>query len=149
MNFPKGFVEKLVEDNTKSCNVLLVYCTDLKGEPKDKLLVIVSKSTCGTKFAFVLINSDDYSNINNTHYLKSLQISVEHVAYPDFLKHKSYFDCSELKERPIAEIEAILLKDPKRMLGNINPEDHRKICEALVANKTISNKTKKLYSLIA
>ncbi len=147
MEFPKEFISKLVQDNTHDCNVIEVYCTDLKGESKVKKLVIVSKSTCGTKFGCILINSDNYPLINNTHHLRSLQLTASVTKYPDFLEYNSYFDCSDIKQRTIEEIEEILQKEPKRMIGKIDINDHKLICDALKSNKTLSAKIKKLFNL--
>ena len=148
MDIPASVVQEIVKEETKDGSVILVFCDDLIGESKDKLLVIVSKSTCGTKFGCILINSDDYPYLNNSHYLRSLQLTASVQKYPGFLKANSFFDCSDIKQRSIDEVLAILQKDPKRMRGVIDSDDHRKICSALQINRTISPKTKKLYYLI-
>lgn len=148
LEFSQQFVDELVYDNTQDGNVILVYCNDLAGKPKDKILVIISKSLCGTKFGCIFINSDNYPNINRTHYLKSLQIKASTLKYSKFLKYDSYFDCSDIKEKSKIEIEDILKKDAKRMLGKIDVDDHSLICNALRNNKKLTLKTKRLYNLI-
>lgn len=147
IEFPKEFIQSLVEDNTRNGNVIKTFCDDLIGASKDKLLVIISKSKCGTKMGCVLINSDNYPSINNTFYLKSLQLGIYTTEYPSFLTHDSFIDCSDIKERSIQEIEGILKKDPKRMVGQVSIEKHKEICDSLKANKTIPTKIKKLYYL--
>lgn len=147
MEFPDGFLSKLVSDNTKDGNVIFVYCYDLKGQQKQKFLVIFSKSTCATKYGCILINSSDYSNLHSSHIIRAQQIPALSKAY-DFLSHDSFFDCSEIKERKASEIDNILKQQPNRMIGKINDEDHSFICRALARNPMISNKIKKLYKLI-
>lgn len=147
LEFTQQFLDDFVADNTNARSVILIYCNDLAGKAKDKILVIVSKSLCNTKFGCILINSDNYPKINNSHYLKSLQIKALALKYPNFLKHDSFFDCSDIRESQISEIDAILKKDAKRMLGKIDIEDHNLICEALRNNKKLTPKTKRLYYL--
>jgi hypothetical protein len=148
MELPKSFIESLVDDNTKDGNVILIYCTDLIGEPKSKFLAIVSKSTCGTKFGYVYINSSNYPDVHGMAYIRSQQLIARQSKYKDFLNYDSYFDCSELKQKSIDEIRNILEKDPKRLIGKIDIEDHNLVCKALRENKTISNKVKRLFNLI-
>lgn len=146
MDIPKTVVEAIVKEETKSGSVIKVFCDDLKGKPKTKLLVIVSLSTCNTKFGCILINSDDYSNLSPTHIIRTQQIPALQKKY-SFLTHDSYFDCSEIRQRTIEEINTILSAEPLRILGMLEPSDHQFIKSALVGNKTITDKVKKLFSL--
>ncbi|RYX84274.1 hypothetical protein EON73_03465 [bacterium] len=128
-------------------DVIRIFCDDLTGESKTKFLVTVSFSTCGTKVCFVLINTDNYSDINNTSFLKSQQIAVHCKKYPKILTHNSFFDCSRILERNIDEIESIISKDSKRLLGAIDSEDQALITSALINNPSLTPKVKKLYKL--
>ncbi len=147
MEFPDNFLDKLVEENTRDGNVVKVFCDDLKGQPKEKILVIVSKSSCNTKYGCIYINSDDYPYLHAQHILRSQQLPAKFSKYNNFLKYDSFFDCSDIQIKTTEEIDLILKKDPKRMLGKIDIDDHKCISDALRLNNTIKPKTLKLFHL--
>ena len=110
-------------------------------------MVIVAVSECRTKVCCILINSSNYPGIHNNYFLKSQQLPVSCKKYPAILTHNSFFDCSSIMERDIEEIDTILYKEPKRLLGNIDTSDHLLITSSLINNRTLSPKKKKLYGL--
>ena len=131
----------------KPTDVIKIFCDDLYGKSKVKILAVIAISTCKTKACCILINSSNYPDIHNNYFLKSQQLPVSSKKYPSVLTHDSFFDCSSIMERDIEEINAILHKEPKRLLGNIDSTDHLLITSALINNRTLPQKKKKLYGL--
>jgi hypothetical protein len=155
MELPKKLIDSVVEKNTQEGNVIMYFSYDLNVILKDKIivnkekrLVIVSKSDCGTYYGCIYINSDNYPDISDERILKSQQLVARALKYSDFLDKDSFFDCSALTIKDIFEVKPLIEKEPGRVLGKIDDEDLSAIRNTLKNSTTIPSNQKKLFSLI-
>lgn len=148
MDLPIALLSAIVQTSTKPGSVVKMYSAKLVGPSKEKFFVIFNQSTCTTKYGCVLINSSNYPNVHDEHSIKTQQLLAKVSTYKDFLKHDSYFDCSDIKELLCTEVHYMLQADLKRVLGKVTDADLNLIVSALKMNRTLSPKQKKLFSLV-
>ena len=114
----------------------------LKGNYKTrrKYIVVISVDSERVIYATFLINSESY---DLTDELADLQYPLCAKDYPNFLKHKSYLDCSYL-----LPIDRTRLKNEGKDKGILTERDLQDAIQAIKESKTIEPKTKKKYNLM-
>lgn len=105
-----------------------------------KYLVIISVDNDRVIYATFLINSESY---DITDELADLQYPLCEKDYPNFLKHKSFLDCSYL-----LPIDRTRLKNEGKDKGMLTERDLQDVIQAIKESKTIEPKTKKKYNLM-
>lgn len=155
MELPKKLIDSVVEENIQQGKVIKYFAFDLNVilksriiVSKEKHLVIVSRSDCGTYYGCIYLNSDNYPEISDDRVLKSQQLVARASKYRGFLKKNGFFDCSALTIKDIFEIKPLIEKEPGRVLGKIVDEDLSAIRDTLKNSITVPPNQKKLFRLI-
>lgn len=105
----------------------------------DKFNVIVGLKDDCFSVATVLINTNEK---NETVEIQDVQFPLEFKDYPAFLTHKSFIDCSLLRE-----ISKERLKKEGRFRGHLSVRDLALITHTIEHTRLISTKVKKSYGI--
>jgi len=123
-------------------NVIRTYVTDTN-PPKIKLFIIIGSDS--ENVATIFINT----NIRISDFpeqLQGLQLPVDTQSCP-FLSHNSFIDCSDIKLKPKSKLNAVLQKEPSRLIGQI-PAGQMEIIKSIIRRaKSITTEFKKQYGL--
>jgi hypothetical protein len=115
--------------------------------PKIKLFVVLAVNETQTSVATLYINSDVNPNMFHNEELKRLHLPISFVKY-GFLSHDSFIDCSDLREKNLQKLQAIIQNDMDVLLGELSAEDLAYALSTVVHAKTISIKLKKKFGIL-
>lgn len=141
--FPDGLKREYVENQICPGTVLKLYC-NFPVDPHDKFLIILHKDK---RPLFFLINSVINEFINLHPDLRNCQLEIKRIPNHKFLDYDSWIDCSKVQNLfEYEEIVSILLRDFNRIVGKIDKEITKNICEIVNKEntKTISELHKKI-----
>lgn len=144
--FPDNIKNQFAERNIDIGNAILIRLTDINVN-YDKYIVIVGINNEELCVAYVIINTEINTNIAPTTYLKSLHLKIKCSSHT-FLKHDSYINCSDLKEFQKQELIDFLIKNPERVVGNIDVTLLTKVYSTIKSATTILPILKKKYGFI-
>lgn len=144
--FPSDFKEKHYKEIDLG-SAVLVEISDFNINHKKFAVYFANDKIAEGRCGLVIINSSINENVNRNEYLRSQHVTID-VARHNFLEYDSYIDCTQIHNKEILEIVECLVKDPKRLLGNVSPDVLLKVHEKLISSKLISKKVKQRYSLI-
>ena len=128
--------------NLKAGTVIRIFSLDVD-KPKVKWIIIVAGNS--DAIATIFINTETrLTDLTGSLQALQLPLSKEKCS---FLKHDSYADCSDLREKSKSEINRLLQKEPGRKEGEIPQDIMQEILAALKRAKSISPILKKKYGL--
>lgn len=143
--FPENLREEYAQRSIKIGTVLKLFVQDTK-PPKIKRFIVIGLSPDGISLATVYINSEININIHWNDELKELQVPFD-SSTREYLDEDSFVDCSKFFFKEKNEIEKILTKRPKAIIGELNEDDLNTITEKIKTNKTIKGKIKRKYGI--
>ncbi|WP_149526702.1 hypothetical protein [Sphingobacterium hotanense] len=144
--FPKNFKE----DHFKRIDLgaaILVEIPNFNINHKKFAIYFANDNIIEGNCGLVIINSEINENVNRNKFLRSQHIPID-VERHQFLEYDSFIDCTQIHNKVIQEIVDFLVRDPKRLLGNVAPDVLLKVHDKLVNSRLISKKEKLRYSLI-
>jgi hypothetical protein len=143
--FPDDLKSEFASRAIEVGNVLRLKVKETK-PPKIKRFVIVGVSLDGIMLASVFINSEMNLNINWCQELQLLQIPLGQNGR-EYLENDSFVDCSKIYPMEVKDIEDVIKKDPRVVLGKLQNEDIELILDTIRNAATIKGKIKKKYGL--
>ena len=123
----------LTDDRLSIGSIIFEFVTDTH-PPKDKYYIIIGFTNDKIALGTVFVNSVINPNLFRTQYLRDLHIPLLQSEYP-FLKYDSFIDCSNIQERPYANVRECI-NGINNKYGYIGSVDLLKMDEIL---KTLDN----------
>ncbi len=100
-----------------------------------------------SEFATVFINTTVNMHLTNNPTLQALQLEIFPGKSYQFLRHNSFIDCSQLTTRFPGSCLREINGEGGRFLGQLPPEDLKKVIELINSNDSLTSYTIKLYNL--
>ncbi|MBB2951967.1 hypothetical protein [Sphingobacterium sp. JUb56] len=145
-SFPEDFVKQHFNEIDLG-SAVLVEISDFNISHKKFAIYfandVKNEGCCG----LIIINSEINENVNRNAFLKSQHILID-VKRHKFLDYDSFVDCTQIHNHKLQDIIDCIVKNPKRLLGNIQPDILEKIYIKILHSKLISKKDKEKYSII-
>lgn len=142
---PQNLKQQVIAGNLKVGSVFRVFDNSTT-PPKIKRFIVVGVSDDKVIFATVFINTDINPHLFPTQELKNLHLPLD-AAGRVYLEHNSFADCSQILEKPVAEIQKAYEKDMTSHLGDLSDEDLKAVKKIIKETRTISIRKKKQYGL--
>jgi hypothetical protein len=144
--FPQNIQDDYINRSLKVGAVLKMFVNDTL-PPKEKRFIVIGFSNDNLSLASIYINSEINTCINWSDQLKSLQMELWSEGR-EYLKHRSYVDCSKFIPRNLKEIETVLKNRPDSIIGEVSKNDLQLIMEKIKNASTISKKQKIKYGIL-
>lgn len=115
--------------------------------PKPKYWIVVGITDDEIGLAAVYVNSQVNPFIQRNYVLLNAQYRLEPNSRQIF-RHTSYADCSQIKSKGVAEIQALLAKNMHYIQGELFPEQVDDILQLLRECPNISAIVKRRYGIL-